>query len=402
VIALHRHHSNSEKGPAHVGPFSCKIMSSDQINSKIMSQLLESIIKESATKLTYYLGIHKGRPEVSFHDHIRQRRKDKSAHASSFNLIYLDTLAWKCLADYRQKKPKLTTAMKAFGESIERAIKTKIFAFPIGVPTYLELDSMTAPSTQETLKILVDELSQGLCIKSFHERIGIELQMLRTNKIEEAEELQDFLCSPVEMMGIPYISPPKVLTSQISEITLNKALFDTLYDLPFSIQLEVASKAPGEKWDNSRNTSNLNSDKAQHQSEVQNLSIGIFLELKGGIEAWFINEGLTPNPQEVLLYALTAMNYWKNVPSSRALPTMRILSSLYGLMRFDPNRRYKDGDSNDFLVAASALPVANALFTDRKFSNLLSDKRVGLQSFSNCVVVSGFEEMSQYLEERMQ
>lgn len=133
-----------------------------------------------------------------------------------------------------------------------------------------------------------------------------------------------------------------------------------------------------------------------------NLNTGIFLELKGGIEAWLINEGMALNHQEITLDALNAMNHWKQAPSSRALPTMRILSSLYGLMRFDPNRRYKNGDPNDFLIAASAFPVAHALFTDRKFANLLSDKRIGLNTFLDCTVVAGFGEMARHLEEQMQ
>ncbi|WP_155628583.1 hypothetical protein [Burkholderia stagnalis] len=367
-----------------------------------MSSSLESAIRTSVTRLGHYIEVHREHPEISFHDHVEQRRRDKAVRASSFKLIYLDTLAWKCVADYRQNKATLTAAMKAFGASIERAVQTEHFAFPIGVPTYLELDSMVDPATREALKKLVDELSQGLCITSFHDRVGSELQMLRTNRLGEAEGLEDFLCSPIEMMGIPTISLPGFVKSQVDEATFNKAFFDALYELPFSIQLDVAGSAPGEKWDNSRGIADLNDGKVQHQAEIVNLNTGIFFELKGGIEAWFINEGMALNPQEITLDALNAMKHWNQVPSSRALPTMRILSSLYGLMRFDPNRRYKNGDPNDFLVAASALPVAHALFTDRKFANLLSDRRIGLDKFLDCTVVSGFEEMAKYLEEQVQ
>lgn len=367
-----------------------------------MPPSLESAIRASATRLSHYIEVHREHPEVSFHEHVKQRRRDQAVRASSFKLIYFDTLAWKCVADYQQNKATLTAAMKAFGASIERAVLTGRFAFPIGVPTYFELDSMVDPTTREALKKLVDELSQGLCITPFHDRIGSELQMLRTNRLSETEGPEDFLCSPVEMMGIPTISLPDFVKAQVDEVTFNKAFFDALYELPFSIQLDVAGNAPGEKWDNSRGIADLNDGKAQHQAEVVNLNTGIFLELKGGIEAWSINEGMALNHQEITLNALNAMNHWKQTPSSHALPTMRILSSLYGLMRFDPNRRYKNGDPNDFLIAASALPVAHALFTDRKFANLLSDKRIGLDKFSDCTVVSGFEEMARYLEEQTQ
>jgi len=367
----------------------------------IMSPSLESTIQASAARLAHYIEVHRGHVDVSFAEHVKQRRRDKITHASSFKLIYLDTLAWKCLADFRQGKPTLTAAMKGFGASIEQAVQTRKFAFPIGVPTYFELASMVDPNTQGMLKVLVDELSQGLCITSYHDRVASELEMLRTNKLGEVEGLEGFLCSPIEMMGIPTISLPAFVKDHVDQVTFNKAFFDTQYEIPFSIQLEIASSAPGGHWDNSRGIADLNDGKVQHQSEVANLNTGIFLELKGGIEAWFINEDKPLNQQQITWDALNAMSLWKQEPASQALPTLRILSSLYGLMRFDPNRRYKNGDPNDFMVAASALPIAHALFTDRKFATLLSDKRIGLDKFLDCRVVSGFEEMSQYLKEQM-
>ncbi|MBD8496200.1 hypothetical protein [Pseudomonas syringae] len=366
-----------------------------------MPTSLESAIQASATRLGHYIDIHRGHPEVSFADHIKKRRRDKITYASSFKLIYLDTLAWKCLADFRQGKSTLTAAMKEFGVSVEQAAQTGKFAFPIGVPTYFELASMIDLKTQKTLRLLVDELSKGLCITSYHDRVGSELEMLRTNNFSEAEGLENFLCSPAEMIGILTISLPPFTKEHVDQNTFNKAFFDANYEMPFSIQLEIASTSPGGQWDNSRGIADLNDGKVQHQSEVANLNTGIFLELKGGIEAWFINEDKPLDYPQITLTALNAMSLWKQEPTSKAMLTLRILSSLYGLMRFDPSRRYKNGDPNDFMVAASALPIAQALFTDRKFATLLSDKRIGIHKFLDCTVVSGFEEMAEYLKGQM-
>jgi hypothetical protein len=361
---------------------------------------LASIIQKAAAQLDRYIEVHRGYSNVSYPEHLKRRRKEKARHAISFKLIYLDTLAWKCLADHRQKKTTLTVAMKTFASSIERAACTGRFAFPIGVPTYFELDSMTDPSTQHQLKILVDELSKGLCITPWQERIGADLTNLRTGRLNEATELEEFFCSPVEILGMPTISLPDFVKEAVDETTFNKAFFDALYELPFSVQLEVAGIAPGEKWNNSHGIHDLNAGKQQHQSEVDSLKKGIFLELKGCIESWFLNERMAPNYQEITQDTLAAMYHWQQQPASRSLPTMRSLSSLYGLMRFDANRQYKNGDPNDFQVATAALPVADALFTDRKFANFLSDKRIGLDKLFDCTIVSGFEEMSRYLDEQ--
>jgi hypothetical protein len=366
-----------------------------------MSSSLDSAISASANRISHYIEVHRGHPQVPLYDHIKRRRGERAARARSLKLIYLDANAWKCMSDFRRNKANLTPAMKTFGASIDRAVQTGKFAFPIGVPTYFELDSMTDPATRETLARLVDELSQGFCITPFSDRVGSELRKLRTSKLDEPEGLDDFLCSPIELMGIATISSLRFLKSHVDKETLNKAFFDALSELPFSFQLEVTGTSPGAKWDNSRCITDLNDGKAERQSEIANLNTGIFVELTGCIAAWFREEGVTLSQPEIKRYALEAQYHWHKTPTSRALPTLRVLSSLYGLMRFDPQRRYQNGDPSDFMVAASALPVADALYTDRKLANLLSDRRIGLNRFSACTVVSGFEDMAAHLEEQL-
>ncbi|MBH3459269.1 hypothetical protein [Pseudomonas putida] len=107
------------------------------------------------------------------------------------------------------------------------------------------------------------------------------------------------------------------------------------------------------------------------------------------------------SPVQIIFEAVQASKYWKDNPSTKALPTLRILSSLYRLMRFDSNRKYKRDDPNNFMVAASALPVASAFFTDRKLANILADPRIKLDTLFGCDVVSGYGEMAEYLSTMM-
>lgn len=366
-----------------------------------MSQSLNSTIKATVARLNEFIEIHRNHLGVNFSDHVRARRKERLARLSTKKWIYLDTNAWKCMADYRQRKPNLTPAMAAFGRALEQAAQGGAFVFPIGLPTFFELDSMTRPATRRTVTELVDELSQGICIAPFQERVGNELRKLRSGVLDTPDALEDFFCSPIELLGIPAVSLPEFVKAQIDEETFNKAFFDSVSELPFSIQLEMVGAAPSAKWDNSRGIADLNVGKKEHQAEVANLNIGIFLELKGCIEAWSAGEGIVFSPQDTSICALNALYHWQQTPTSRALPTLRILSSLYGLMRFDLQRRYRDGDPNDYMVAASALPVAHALFTDRKLAILLSDTRIGLSTFSDCTVVSGFDAMANYLADQL-
>lgn len=354
----------------------------------------------SALRLSHYIEVHRCRPQISLDEHIKRQRKKRAVDASALKLIYLDTNAWKCLSDFRLNKPNLTPEMKAFAESIERASQLGNFAFPIGLQTFLELDSMTEKATREMLIQLVDELSRGLCLSPFLERAGLEMLKLQGDKLNEPEGLEDFLCSPIELIGIPRIKLQSPDPSVGIE-TFNKALYDTLSELPFSFQYEIAGKYPRAKWDNLRDIAELNDSKSASQSIIVNLNTGIFFELKGCIKAWCRDESITLSIHEIDLYALQALSHWHENPSSRALPTLRVLSALYGLMRFDSQRRYKKGDPSDFMVAATALPITDAFFTDRKLANLISDKRIGLERFSHCTVVSGFDRMAEHLEKNM-
>ncbi|KAF0813928.1 hypothetical protein IGB42_01607 [Andreprevotia sp. IGB-42] len=362
-----------------------------------MFQSLNNIIEEIFARLNSNIETHHTEPQVSLVDHMRAKRKAKALHASTKKLIYLDTNAWKCMADYRQKKPSLTSAMLSFGNLLQQAVNSTNFVFPIGLPTFFELDSMTRPETRAVLTTLVDELSQGFCIAPFQERVGGELKKLRTDTLDIPDTLEDFLCSPIELLGIPTLSFNEHTKIDFDEEAFNKAFFDSLTELPFSFQLELASTLEGNKWDNSRGITELNAGKREHQAAVSKLIQGIFLELCGCIAHWYEAEKIELSRKDLLRYCARALGHWHSTPTSRALPTLRILSSLYGLMRLDSHRKYHAGDPNDFMVAASALPVAQALFTDKKLANLLADSNLRLDTFSDCQIISGFDEMAEYL-----
>ena len=210
-----------------------------------MSQPISSAIAATAARLNEFIEVHRSRSDVTFVNHVRAKRKAIADRASLKKRIYLDTNAWKCMADYRQRKPSLTPAMTCFGKVLEQAAQSGEFVFPIGLPTFFELDSMTHPTTRATITDLVDELSQGLCIVPFQERIGNELRKLHSDDLNTPDSLEDFLCSPIELLGIPEISLPECLKTYADENTFNKAFFDSVSLLPFSLQLEVACFSPG-------------------------------------------------------------------------------------------------------------------------------------------------------------
>lgn len=368
---------------------------------RLTSILIEDATIASLLRLEHYLDIHQGHEHVSYVDHIRMRRREKTIQAQAFKLIYLDTNAWKCAADRRQGKELKTPEMERFADVLERAASSGEFAFLIGAPNFFELDSMNDASTRNSLCELVDQLSKGFCTLPYSDRMGTEIVHLEKNEQDHVLEIEDFLCSPAELLGIPNVELREPLIGLVDEGTLNKAYYDAVSELPFSFQLQLAGNAPGEKWRNSNGIEELNTNKALHQPEIANLISGIFVELKGCIEAWCRENSLTADPAMVVILAGRAIIHWNQYKSSTNLSTLKIISGLHGLMRFDSHRKYKSGDIADYMIAASALPVASAFFTDRKLVNYISDPRIRLDGIFSCDLVSGFGEMGDYLEVRM-
>ncbi|MFJ4605787.1 hypothetical protein [Pseudomonas atacamensis] len=362
-----------------------------------MTELLDKAARIAIERIQHLTDVYEGQPEVSLHQHVRAKRRARAITAKAFKLIYLDTNVWKCVADFQWGKTSLTDEMMHLGATVERAMASGRFAFPIGAPTLLELDAMTDGTTRDSLNQVVDQMSRGFCILPYTERLDTELRQIRSNQFPEQEGLENFLCSPIELFGIPEVSSVG-FWPDVDKLAFDKAMFDALAEMPFSVLLDIGRDELGNKWDNSLSILELNIGKAEHQAVVENLNTGIAIELRSLMSRWFAGQGIQMSLEDVNRYVLRAMQHWYANQDTKALATLRTLGSTYGLMRFDQQRKYHNGDPNDFMVAASALPAASALFTDRKLANLLADKRIKVASYSNCEVVSGFGEMARYLE----
>jgi hypothetical protein len=365
-----------------------------------MTDFLDRIAEIASHRITHLVDVYEGQSDVALHQHIRAKRRERALNAKAFKLVYLDTNAWKCFADFKLGKTELTPQMQYFAAMVERAAASELFAFPIGAPTLLELDAMTDGTTRDSLCQVVDQLSRGMCILPLSERLDTELRQIKTNSYPAQEDWEHFLCSPVELLGIPHVQAHEAWPI-MDKLAFDKAFYDALSELPFSVLLEVGRDELEGKWDNFRGIDELNAHKVEQQALAENLNTAIAFELRDVIRTWFNDEGITLSIEDLSCYAIVAMNHWRDNENTKSLPTLRILGSTHGLMRFDPQRKYKQGDLNDFIIAASALPIASAFFTDRKLKNLLADKRIKVRQYSSCDVVGGFEEMGRYLEQHL-
>lgn len=364
-----------------------------------MGPKFERVIQEAARLLGERIEHHKQMPEVSFADHVRKARLNLAGRAVGRHIVYLDTNAWVTIANVRINKQRVDDRMRDFAQQVERAAAINRFLFPIGLTTYYELEATTDPGTHESLRGFVDTLSQGCCAAMFMEKIEEELDRLVAGDFRTYTGPAEYLRSPIELLGIPSIDINHPLLLQVADQnTHRKAFYDVATSLPFSQQLEL-SMEQGKLWDNTAQTVSLNDGKATYQREVPTLPVAIAHEVTGQIDAYCESHQIDIPLKSRNMLGYLAVLHWHENPSSPALPTLRVLASLHGLLRFDPQRKYHDGDAADFMQAANALPMACAFYTDRKLVNLLDDPRLApLRGAMHCEPVYGFANMARHLE----
>lgn len=360
------------------------------------------MLRALARRISERMEIYRANADISLAEHIRASRRIRAQRIAGRQIVYLDTNAWKTIADVRQGKPKVTPDRVRFEEQVRRALETGRFLFPIGLATYFELDSMTDATTHDTLISFVDEMSGGYCVASFSEQIEDEITRLLRQDFSEYLGDHEFLRSPIELMGLPVVEPPEILKQLYDADTLAKASYDTFVEIPFSHQLKLSQQLSESRWDNSTITASLNQGKVDHQQQVPNFNTALVRELRGMVD--FYCDAMRVPLEERIRWgmAISGVSHWHEHPTSRAFPTTRVLVTLHALMRIDQQRKFHDGDHTDFMQAASALPLASAFFTDRKLANLLVDSRLkALNSSHSCTVVSGFEAMAEHLRAMM-
>ena len=343
---------------------------------------------------------HKQKPEISFADHVRTVRLNLAGRATGRHIVYFDTNAWVTIANVRINKQRVDDRMRDFALQVERAAATDRFLFPIGLTTYYELEATTDPGTHESLRGFIDTLSQGCCAAMFMEKIEEELGRLVAGDFRSYTGPAEYLRSPIELLGIPSIDINHSLLLQVADQnTHRKAFYDVATSLPFSLQLKISMEQGKEAWDNTAQTASLNDGKTTYQHEVPTLPMAIAHEVTGQVDVYCETHQVDIPLKSRNMLGYLAVLHWHQNPSNNSLPTLRVLASLHGLLRFDPQRKYHDGDAADFMQAANALPLATAFYTDRKLVNLLNDPRLTpLRGAMPCEPVHGFANMARHLE----
>ena len=360
------------------------------------------------------IGEHLQCTDVTFAEHVRKseiRLGESIAHREP---IYLDTNFWIMLRNAsREKERSNATNLLTI---LRRAVKESRVFCPISSALFVELvrqDSL--PSRIGTAEI-IDELSLGLTIVGFEERISVEIEHLicSTANLNSHYSIQHAIWRKLSyVLGIENFQNAAIEPKL--DLVVQKAFFDHMC----TISLQDMIKMIGEEWllekDETSFASRMNERIAEHAEELLSFKQAYDAEVRGVVDdvgditldvvrsiLRDCRQGLAEMDYE---QQRDARNRWKNLiylilvknKARYFLPTLHIRASLYASLRWNKGRRFRPSDLWDFSHAEVGLGYCSAFFTDKSLHNMITEKHLGLDGLYECHVGSSVEDAIEHV-----
>ena len=246
------------------------------------------------------------------------------------------------------------------------------------------------PSRIGTAEI-IDELSLGVTIVGFEERISVEIEHLicSTGNLNSHYSIQHAIWRKLSyVLGMENFQNAAIEPKL--DLVVQKAFFDHMW----TISLQDMIKMIGEEWlsekDETSFASRMNERIAEHAEELISFKQAYDAEVRGVVDdVGDITLDVVRSILRDCRLGLAEMDYeqqrdarnrWKNLiylilvknKARHFLPTLHIRASLYASLRWNKGRRFRPSDLWDFSHAEVGLGYCSAFFTDKSLHNMIT------------------------------
>lgn len=321
---------------------------------------------------------------------MRQKRIHLGAAVASIQRIYLDQRFWLLLRDVSldRCRDKAISDLLAF---LKLSVSEGRSICPISESVFIELLKQSDDTTRLATAQLIDELSLGVTLIPFDERVRQEL----CNSFYEQAGVPDLI--PVQELvwtKLAYVlgevHPSKTPFPPEEELAIQKAFSDHMWSVPLADIVGRIGQPPstGTDWD--LIAANLNAKSREHSSTLRSYAQTFRIEFEGGLS-------LFRNEMIALLAELDQRGY-KNFGEKLAhlsqnkrfeafallIPTLHINTACHAAVRWDQNRNLSGNDLFDFHHAQAALGYCDVFLAEKPLSDLLSQRHLGLTKNYKC------------------
>lgn len=329
---------------------------------------------------------HRRNPEVSLQSHMREKRCQLGAAVTSIQRIYLDQCFWLLLRDASLGRIQdgqisdLLTLLR-FLISEGKAI------CPISESVFIELLKQSDESTRFATAQLIDDLSLGVTLIPFDERVRQEL----CNSFYEEAGAKDVIPLPqLVWTKLAYVlgevHPSKTPFSPEEELVIQKAFSDHFWNTSLVDIVRCIDELPLQSdWD--ALAARLNAGNRANYSTIRSYPQAFRAEFEGGLSL-FRNEILALSKE---LYErgysdfgakLAHLSRKKRFEAfSQSIPSLHIASTCHAAVRWDQKRNLCGNDLFDFHHAQAALGYCDVFLTEKPLTDMLSQQHLGLSKY---------------------
>lgn len=342
-----------------------------------------------------------------FNKYLQQKQVEIGKSISNHKIIYLDINYWIKIRDQAKKQ---NFKDRILFDKLTKLVETNKCIIPVSEITFYEILKQSDINSLKDSANLIDKLSRGISIVSESERRHLEfVNFVRGKTGGTMLNLQETVWTKLSL-NILY----KVFLKHDPNM-LSNDFIDFLSNLSFDkmiIQLQSTGNLTPFKFKD--DVDSLNIAKEKYKTENKTFNEMYLSELGGYLEVFetdlndsmeyvfFLDYGRFPTDKEKeninprhcrnMIYNLSKYNKLKN-----ELPSFRIFPELNASIRWNKDRKYKDGnDTLDFLHTSSALPYFDFFFTERELKTIIVQQK--LDKLYNCKVESKETEILKILE----
>ena len=332
-----------------------------------------------------------------FNKYLQQKQVEIGKSIRNHKIIYLDTNYWIKL---RNQAKKENSEDRVLFDKLTDLVESNRCIIPVSEITFYEILKQSDINSLKDSANLIDNLSKGISIISESERRHLEfVNFVREKTGGTMLNLQEAVWTKLSL-NILY----KVFLKYDSNMLSNEFI-DFLSNISFEkmiIQLQSTGNLTPFKFKDDVDALNIAKEKYKTENKTFNemylSELGGYLEvfetdLNDSMEyVFFLDYGRFPTDKEKeninprhcrnMIYNLSKYNKLNN-----ELPSFRIFPELNSSIRWNKDRKYKDGnDTLDFLHTSSALPYFDFFFTERELKTIIVQQK--LDKLYNCKVES--------------
>tara|TARA_R100001480_G_scaffold136521_1_gene133634 strand:- start:10747 stop:11865 length:1119 start_codon:yes stop_codon:yes gene_type:complete len=364
----------------------------------------------------FTLDKHLQYPDISVQSYLRSKTLELAEDLEVKELVYLDTKFWLILRDVTLGNRRCPMSVALYERCFELK-RNGICVFPVSQDVILEVMKQSDETTRVATAKVIDTLSDGVCLISLRERVGLEaLQFIADKTGVDVYPVERLVWTKI-VYALGFVSSKPDLDTAYN-LAIQKAFIDQMWTATLTDMVKMIGF-------DEKTAELLKVDIADSQNEGkfkyanQNNSFRQMFqsELAGFLDVWepelklvmprlyFLKTGVFPNEEQVEACETPSSvskmiyNLFRLQKITNELPTFRIVSGLHAAARWDTKRNYENNDFYDFQHAACALPYTDYFFTEAHLKHAITQGMTGYDSLYCCTVVAKVSEALKCLED---